>query len=77
MSKSDAKQASKNLNYQDDVNAALDRKHDLNATAFDDEKADEDSEDITTESANYVKAAVHKVVHFISQNFLLFLIVCL
>jgi hypothetical protein len=69
MSKSDATQASKNFNYQEDVNASLDRGHDLNATAPDEEMADEDT---TMEAANHVKAAVQKVGHS-STSYLLFI----
>ncbi|KAF8812635.1 hypothetical protein BYT27DRAFT_7086732, partial [Phlegmacium glaucopus] len=58
MSKSDAAQASVNLNYQDDVNANLDREHDLNATVPDDEVADED---VAIEVADRVKVAVQKL----------------
>ena len=60
MSKTDATQASKSFNYQEDVNANLSREHDLNATAPEDEMGDEDT---TMEAANYVKAAVQKVIH--------------
>ena len=37
MSKSDAAQASSNVNYQDNVNVGLDCEHDLNATSAEDE----------------------------------------
>lgn len=67
MSKSNAEQATSNLNYQDDVNADLDRKHDLDATAADDEV---DNEEISTDAANHVKAAIQKVMsHFYNRRF--------
>jgi hypothetical protein len=69
MTKSDATQASKNFNYQEDVNAKLNREHDLNATAPDDEMANEDITMEGLEAANYVKAAVQKVLH--SSSFLI------
>ena len=59
MSKSTAKKASASVNYQDDVNSALDHEHDIDATA--DEEADEDDEGNDTESISQVKAAVLKV----------------
>lgn len=37
MSKSDASQASLHVNYQDNVNIGLDREHDIDATATEDE----------------------------------------
>ena len=70
MSKSDAMQASSNVNYQDDVNTRLDRAYDLNATAAEDEV---DNEAIGTEPTDLVKAAVQKVI-FIDKDCLLFLI---
>ena len=59
MSKSTAKKASSSVNYQDDVNTALDREHDIDSTA--DEEDKEDDEGSSTESASQVKAAVLKV----------------
>ena len=59
MSKSTAKKASSSINYQDDVNTALDREHDIDSTA--DEEDEEDDEGSTTESTSQVKAAVLKV----------------
>ena len=59
MSKSTAKKASSSVNYQDDVNTALDREHDIDSTA--DEEDNEDDEGSSTESASQVKAAVLKV----------------
>ena len=59
MSKSTAKKASASVNYQDDVNSALDREHDIDATA--DEEVDEDDEGNDTESTSQVKVAVLKV----------------
>ena len=73
MSKSDATQASKSFNYQEDVNANLDREHDLNATAPDDEMGDEDT---TMEAANYVKAAVQKVIHSLTFVIYFLLYIC-
>jgi len=61
MSKSDATQASSNVNYQDDVNVGLDREHDLDATATEDEV---DNDVIGTEPTDLVKAAVQKVIFF-------------
>ncbi|KAF8798661.1 hypothetical protein BYT27DRAFT_7122774 [Phlegmacium glaucopus] len=58
MLKSNATQACSNLNYQDDINADLNREHDLNAMAPDEEA---DDEDITIEAADHVKAAVQKL----------------
>ena len=65
MSKSTAKKASASINYQDDVNSALDHKHDIDAIA--DEEADEDDKGNNTESTSQVKAAVLKV----SFNFMI------
>jgi ribosomal protein L6P/L9E len=59
MSKSTAKKASSSINYQDDVNIALDCEHDIDATV--DEEDEEDDEGNGTESASQVKAAVQKV----------------
>jgi len=59
MSKSDATQASSHINYQDDVNVGLDREHDVDATATED---DVDNEAIGTEPTDLVKAAVQKVI---------------
>ena len=59
MSKSTAKKASSSVNYQDDVNTALDREHDIDATV--DEEDEEDDEGDSAESTSQVKAAVHKV----------------
>ena len=59
MSKSTAKKASSSVNYQDDVNTALDREHDIDSMA--DEEDEEDDEGSSTESASQVKAAVLKV----------------
>ena len=59
MSKSTAKKASSSINYQDNVNTALDREHDIDSTA--DEEDEEDDEGSSTESASQVKAAVLKV----------------
>ena len=70
MLKFDATQASSNVNYQDDVNTRLDRAHDLDATAAEDEV---DNEAIGTEPTDLVKAAVQKVI-FIDKDCLLFLI---
>jgi hypothetical protein len=70
MSKSDATQASSNVNYQDDVNVNLDREHDLDATATEDEV---DNEAIGTEPADLVKAAVQKVF-FVDKDCCSFLI---
>ena len=62
MSKSTAKKASSSVNYQDDVNIALDCKHDIDATVDEeDEEDDEDDEENDTESTSQVKAAVQKV----------------
>ncbi|KAF8233897.1 hypothetical protein L208DRAFT_1264455, partial [Tricholoma matsutake] len=58
MSKSNAMQASSNVNYQDDVNVNLDCKHDLDAMATEDEV---DNEAISTEPTDHVKAAVQKL----------------
>ncbi|KAF8237820.1 hypothetical protein L208DRAFT_1245739, partial [Tricholoma matsutake] len=58
MSKSDAMQASSNVNYQDNVNVGLDREHDLDATATEDEV---DNKVIGTEPTDLVKAAVQKL----------------
>ena len=55
MSKSNAMQASSNINYQDDVNVGLDREHDLDATAAEDEV---DNKVIGTEPTDLVKVAV-------------------
>ena len=38
MSKSTAKKASSSVNYQDNVNTALDREHDINSTADEEDK---------------------------------------
>ena len=65
MSKSMAKKASSSINYQDDVNTALDCEHDIDSTA--DEEDEEDDEGSTMESTSQVKAAVLKV----SFNFLI------
>lgn len=65
MSKSIAKKASSSINYQDDVNTALDREHDINATV--NEEDDEDDEGNGTESTSNVEAAVRKV----SFNFMI------
>jgi len=59
MSKSDATEATSNVNYQDDVNADLDREHDLDVTAVEDEVGDEV---ISTQAVDHVKAAVQKVL---------------
>jgi hypothetical protein len=59
MSKSDATQASSNVNYQDDVNIGVNCEHDLDALATEDEV---DNEAIVTEPADLVKAAVQKVI---------------
>ena len=59
MSKLTAKKASSSVNYQDDVNIAFDRKHDIDATV--DEEDEEDEEENGTESTSQVKAAVQKV----------------
>jgi hypothetical protein len=59
MSKSTTKKASSSVNYQDDVNTALDREHDIDATV--DEEDEEDDEGNGTESTSQVKAAVQKV----------------
>jgi hypothetical protein len=59
MSKSTAKKASASVNYQDDVTSALEREHEIDATA--DEEADQDDEGNDTESTSQVKAAVLKV----------------
>ena len=59
MSKSTAKKASSSVNYQDDVNTALDHEHDIDATV--DEEDDEDDEGNGTESTSQVKVAVQKV----------------
>jgi hypothetical protein len=53
------KKASSSVNYQDDVNTALDHEHDINSTA--NEEDEEDDEGNTTESTSQVKAAVLKV----------------
>ena len=53
MSKSTAKKASSSINYQDNVNIALDREHDIDAMV--------DEEGNGTESASQVKGAVQKV----------------
>ena len=70
MSKSDATQASSNVNYQDDVNVGLDCEHDLDATATEDEV---DNEVIGTEPTDLVKAAVQKVI-FVNKDSRSFLI---
>ena len=59
MSKSTAKKASSSVNYQDDINTALDHEHDINSMA--DEEDKEDKEGSTTESTSQVKASVLKV----------------
>ncbi len=59
MSKSDATQASSNINYQDDINVNLDREHDIDATAVEDEV---DDETISTDAVDHVKAAVQRVL---------------
>jgi len=59
MSKSTAKKASSSVNYQDDVNTTLEREHDIDAIA--DEENEEDDEGNATESASQVTAAVQKV----------------
>ena len=69
ISKSTARKASASVNYQDDVNSALDCKHDIDTTA--DEEADEDDEGNNTESTSQVKAAVLKV----SANFMILLLI--
>jgi hypothetical protein len=61
MSKSDATQARKNPNYHEDVIADLNREHDLDATAPDDDEMADDN--ITIDTTNYVNAAVQKVFH--------------
>ena len=61
MLKSNAAQVSSNINYQDDVNVGLDREHDLDATAAEDEV---DNNVIGTEPTDLVKAAVQKVIFF-------------
>jgi hypothetical protein len=53
------KKASSSVNYQDDVNTALDHEHDIDSTA--NEEDEEDDEGNTTESTSQVKAAVLKV----------------
>ena len=70
MSKSEATQASSNVNYQDDVNVSVDREHDLDATAAEDEV---DNEAIGTEPTDLVKAAVQKVI-FVKKDCCSFLI---
>lgn len=70
MSKSDAIQASSNVNYQDNVNVGLNHEHDFNATAAEDEV---DNEAIGTKSTDLVKAAVQKVI-FIDKECHFFLI---
>jgi hypothetical protein len=62
MSKSDATQASL-INYQDDVNASIDREDDLDATA-EDKAVDEDTEITSTDVVDHVKRAVQKVLVF-------------
>ncbi|KDR70575.1 hypothetical protein GALMADRAFT_144479 [Galerina marginata CBS 339.88] len=64
MSKPDATQATSNVNYQDDVNADLDREHDFDATAAEDEV---DDEVISTEAADHVRAAVQKLRQLSAQ----------
>ena len=59
MSKSTAKKASSSINYQDDINTALDHEHDIDSTT--DEEDEEDDEGSTMESTSQVKAAVLKV----------------
>ena len=59
MSKSTAKKASSSVNYQDDVNIALDRKHDIDATVDEeDEEDEEDDEENSTESTSQVKDTI-------------------
>jgi hypothetical protein len=70
MSKSDATQASSNVNYQDDVNVGVDHEYDLDVTATEDEA---DNEAIVTEPADLVKAAVQKVI-FVDKDCHSFLI---
>ena len=59
MLKSTAKKARSSINYQDNVNTALDWEHDIDSTADEDDK--EDDEGSTMESTSQVKAAVLKV----------------
>jgi len=70
MLKSEATQASSNVNYQDDVNVSVDHGHNLNATAAEDEV---DNEAIGTEPTDLVKVAVQKVI-FIKKDCCSFLI---
>jgi hypothetical protein len=63
------KKASSSVNYQDDVNTALDHEHDINSTA--NEEDEEDDEGNTTESTSQVKAAVLKV----SFDFIILLLI--
>jgi hypothetical protein len=58
MSDTDATQASQVTNYQDDVNADVDREYDLDATAPEDVV---DDKEISIEPVNLVKAAIQKV----------------
>ena len=70
MSKSDATQASSDVNYQDDVNVNLNCEHDLDATTTEYEV---ENEAIGTEPTDLVKAAVQKVF-FIDNDCCSFLI---
>lgn len=67
MSKSDATQASQITNYQDDVNADVDREYDLDATAHEDVVDDEEII-ASVEPVDLVKSAVQKVCFFSSQK---------
>ena len=59
-----SKKASSSLNYQDDVNSSLDRNHDIDATAEDEDEGNEGEDDESgIEVANQVKDAVLKVGH--------------
>src|ERR1700678_1431209 len=63
MSKFDATQASL-INYQDDVNASIDREDDLDATV-EDKAVDEDTEITSMDVVDHVKRAVQKVLVFV------------
>jgi len=74
MSKSAAKKASSSLNYQDDINSNLNREHDIDATAEDEENDDKDDEENSIEAASRVKEAVLKVIFRLMARFINFLL---
>jgi hypothetical protein len=64
LSTSDATQASRTTNYQDDVNVNVNREYDLDAMAPENEPDEEIAGSIQVEPVNLVKTAIQKVFLF-------------